>query len=64
MRKKNSNKIRLTKGEVAFDIVNYSVLSLLAIITLYPVINVLAISLSSYTGYLKSTTLYAIFYYV
>lgn len=54
MRKKNSNKIRLTKGEVAFDIVNYSVLSLLAIITLYPVINVLAISLSSYTGYLKN----------
>lgn len=55
-RKKKSEKraIRLTKGEATFNVINYVVLTLLAIITLYPVINVLAISLSSYTGYLKN----------
>lgn len=53
-KKKNSNAIRLTRGEIIFDIINYTVLTLVAVITLYPVINVLAISLSSYTGYLKN----------
>jgi len=52
--RKQSNKIRLTRGEIVFDVVNYCLLTLLAIITLYPIVNVLAISLSSYTGYLKN----------
>lgn len=52
--KRRSTAIRRTRGEVVFDTVNYVVLTLLAIVTLYPVINVLAISLSSYTGYLKN----------
>lgn len=52
--RKKSNKIRLTKGEIVFDVINYCLLTLLAIITLYPIVNVLAISLSSYTGYLKN----------
>ena len=43
---RSPNRIRRTKGEVVFDTVNYIVLSLLGIITLYPIINVLAISLS------------------
>lgn len=51
---RSPNRIRRTKGEVVFDTVNYIVLSLLGIITLYPIINVLAISLSSYTGYLQN----------
>lgn len=50
---KNKNRIRRTKGEVVFDIVNYTVLALLGVITLYPLINVLAISFSSYAAYLK-----------
>lgn len=54
MNKAKSNKIRLTKGEIVFDTVNYIVLTVLAVITLYPIVNVLAISLSSYTGYLKN----------
>lgn len=52
--KKAENTIRLTKGEMTFNAVNYVVLTLLAVITLYPIINVLAISLSSYTGYLQN----------
>lgn len=52
--KRAENTIRLTKGEMTFNAVNYVVLTLLAVITLYPIINVLAISLSSYTGYLQN----------
>ena len=51
---RSPNRIRRTKGEVVFDTVNYIVLSLLGIITLYPNINVLAISFRSYTGYLQN----------
>lgn len=46
-------KIRLSNGERIFDIINYTLLILLGIVTLYPLINVLAISLSSYSAYMK-----------
>lgn len=46
-------KIHQAPGEKIFDIMNYSLLILLGLITLYPLINVLAVSLSSYAGYLK-----------
>ncbi len=48
-----TKRIRQTKGETLFDIINYTLLTLLGIITLYPIINVLAISLSSYPAYMK-----------
>ena len=47
-------KIKTTKAERLFDIVNYSILSLLGIATLYPLVNVLAISLSSYASYVNN----------
>lgn len=54
---RKKNRIRRTGGEAAFDTVNYILLTLLGIITLYPIVNVLAISLSSYTGYLRNPTM-------
>jgi putative aldouronate transport system permease protein len=53
MQIKTKRRIHQSFGERMFDIVNYSALILLAIITLYPIINVLAISLSSYAAYMK-----------
>lgn len=54
---RNVRRIRRTRGEAVFDTVNYILLTLLGIVTLYPIVNVLAISLSSYTGYLRNPTM-------
>lgn len=44
----------MKRGDKVFDIVNYSLLVIIAIIMLYPFINVLAISFSSYKGYVQN----------
>jgi len=46
--------IKMSRSEKAFDIVNYIILTILGIVTLYPLLNVLAISLSTYTAYVES----------
>ncbi len=48
------NRIRRTKGEIVFDTINYFILSLVGIATLYPIINVVAVSFSSYPAYLQN----------
>ncbi|NLY18258.1 MAG: carbohydrate ABC transporter permease [Clostridiaceae bacterium] len=45
--------MRKNSYEKAFDIVNYTILSILGIICLYPIINVFAISFSSYPAYVR-----------
>lgn len=52
-----NGKIRQSLGEKIFDIVNYTLLVLLGIVTLYPIVNVLAVSLSSYAAYMKHPTM-------
>lgn len=47
-------RVRCSRSEAVFDAVNYLILSLVGIVTLYPLLNVLAISMSSYTGYLNN----------
>lgn len=47
-------RVRRSRSEAVFDAVNYLILSLVGIVTLYPLLNVLAISMSSYTGYLNN----------
>lgn len=47
-------KIKRTGSERAFDAINYAVLTILGIITLYPLLNVFAISFSSYRAYVNS----------
>ena len=44
---------RLSWGDKWFHTVNYSLLALLGMITLYPLLNVLAISLSDYTAFVR-----------
>lgn len=46
--------VKKSRGEKALDIINYIVLTLIAIVTLYPILNVLAISMSTYAGYLRN----------
>jgi len=46
--------IRTASAERLFDWTNYALLSLLGIVTLYPILNVLAISMSSYAAYVNS----------
>ncbi|WP_138493320.1 carbohydrate ABC transporter permease [Paenibacillus pinistramenti] len=45
----SSKAFNATKGERAFDVVNYIILGLVLVITLYPFLNVLAISLNDST---------------
>ncbi|WP_168118798.1 carbohydrate ABC transporter permease [Paenibacillus sp. HB172176] len=47
-------RIRSSIGDRFFDVCNYCFLILLGVITLYPVLNVAAISLSSYSGYVSN----------
>lgn len=57
MNKSSNKKIKLIRrgtDEIVFDTLNYTILTLVGIMTIFPLINVLAISLSSYTGYLKN----------
>lgn len=49
-----SKGVRRSRSELVFDRMNYLVLLLVGIVTLYPILNVLAISMSSYTGYLNN----------
>ena len=41
---------KMTKGRIAFQIINYTVLTLLALICLFPLLNILAMSFSSATA--------------
>jgi len=41
---------KITKGRILFQVINYTVLSLLALICLFPLINILAMSFSSATA--------------
>lgn len=45
----SSKAFNLTKGERTFNIINYAVLTLIVVVTLYPFLNVLAISLNDST---------------
>ena len=47
-------RIRTSLGDRIFDVANYIFLIILGVITLYPVLNVVAISLSSYAGYVDN----------
>jgi putative aldouronate transport system permease protein len=47
-------RIRTSLGDKTFDVLNYVFLSLLGIITLYPILNVVAISLSDYASYVRN----------
>jgi ABC-type glycerol-3-phosphate transport system permease component len=44
--KKRSGLILKTKGDIAFNIINITVMLLIIIITIYPFLNILAISLN------------------
>lgn len=48
------NHIKLTTEEKVLAVINYIVLTLLTVVTLYPILNVIAISFSSYKGYLQN----------
>ena len=52
-----SNKIRKSIGETAFDLFDYTFLTIFAMITLLPFWNVLVISFTSYEQYAKSKLL-------
>ena len=47
-------KIRYSGADAAFDIVNHALLVILGLITLYPLVNVLAVSLSDYAAYVSN----------
>lgn len=50
---KKSNKIRMSTGDRIFDICNYTLLTLLMVVTLYPFLNTLAVSLNDATDSLR-----------
>ncbi len=47
-------RIQTSWGDKAFDSLNYIFLSVLGMITLYPILNVLSISLSDYASYVRN----------
>jgi putative aldouronate transport system permease protein len=47
--KQNSNKIALTKGDRVFNVINYLFLSLIFIVTIYPIYYVIVASISNST---------------
>ena len=49
---KYSRKVRESLGDAVFNIINYLFVTLIALTMLYPILNVLAISLASYRDYL------------
>lgn len=52
--KQKSMKVKETLSERIFSVFNYVLLTLIALIMLYPLVNVIAISFSTYTDYLKN----------
>lgn len=48
------NKIKMSFGEAAYSVFNYVIVTLVAMTMLYPILNILAVSLSNYYEYLKS----------
>lgn len=52
-RKKRRYKIRRSKGDTAFEIFNFTVLTILMIVTLYPFLNTIAVSFNNATDSLK-----------
>lgn len=48
-----SNKIKKTIGEILFDGLNVALMFFMMLITLYPFLNVLAVSMSDYTEYVN-----------
>ena len=53
-KKKQSRKIKESVPERIFAVFNYIILTLIALLMLYPIINVVAVSLSNYNEYLKT----------
>lgn len=53
--KKTSNRIRRTRGELAFDIFNHILLALIALLTLFPFWDTFVVSISTLKGYLSSS---------
>ena len=50
--KQKSMKVKETLSERIFSVFNYVLLTLIALIMLYPLVNVIAISFSTYTDYI------------
>lgn len=53
-----SNKIKKTIGEMLFDGLNVALMFFMMLITLYPFLNVLAVSMSDYSEYVNHPTMF------
>ena len=49
--KKSTSRIRYTKGDWAVTLISYAVVTIFALTIIYPVLNIIAVSMSSYRSY-------------